>query len=150
MLEYARKIYLLRERLDRTEVEIAHRAGMSIAEYFDLEYRDENLLTGPSLRQVVRLAEALDISPLRLLGSEYLALSSVKHCPFLELREEIHDHLVSHQLTVSQFEAELGLPLQDFLQDPEMLWDQPIAFIQSICRPLGIHWLQLIPPTSLE
>jgi len=148
MTAYAKRLYLLRERLDKSEVEVARSVGLSVAAYFDLEYRDAELLTGPSVRQVVRLAQVLGVSPLRLLASEFFQGGEVARVSFAQLAAEIGDYLPRHALSLADFETQIGRKLGDFLHNPDVLWDKPVIFIHDVCQPLGIHWLQLIPPAD--
>lgn len=144
-MEYAAIIKNFREKAGKSQREMADLLGMTFMSYFDLELHDDELCSVPSLREVKKMCDVFRISPIELLTGNQQLDRLHAQISFQALIKKVKIHIAEKGLTQEEFENEAGWRLSDYLTDPEKIWDEPISFLQDICKPLGIDWLATIP-----
>jgi transcriptional regulator with XRE-family HTH domain len=137
------RLKALRERTGKSADETAALAGLQYMEYFDLEFHDDELRTVPSLAQIKRLAEALQVSAAALFHDNPDA--TLRRVPYAELVS-----LVSAQLAAGTskeaFEEDIGWELDVFFESEEhALAQYGIEFLEALCSRLGIDWMAALP-----
>jgi transcriptional regulator with XRE-family HTH domain len=144
----AAKIRTYRVRAGKSAGEVAERLGLNDSWYADLEQRDDELASTLSLFQGMELASILGVH-LRDLFSD--GGSNEETIPILELPGRINAHVAREEVSIEQFEDQVGWELREFLSAPiKGAAELPILFIQAVASPLGINWLSLVPDEEAD
>jgi DNA-binding XRE family transcriptional regulator len=144
-MKYAEIIKTLRNKTAKSQDEMAELLGMTAMSYFDLEFHDDELCSVPSLRAVKKMCDVFGISPVELLAGTQQLTDLPVPISFQDLMKRVKTHIAEKGQTQEQFEDETGWYISDCSANPEKIWDEPVMFLQDICRPLGTDWLAAIP-----
>jgi transcriptional regulator with XRE-family HTH domain len=129
-----------RKGLGKSEAEVADAMGISLSNYYDLEYCAEELPTVMTMKQLRNLSALLGITVRSLLGAE-----RDQSIAFVDLAEIIRKYLAANRITASEFEDRAGWELRGVLEDPEAAWNWTIVCLQDVCETLGIAWQDVLP-----
>ena len=143
--EYAKLIKDLREKAGKSREEMAQSLGISSASYSDLELDDKELLLALSLRTIEKMCDIFGIGLIDLLADDKQLFRLPAPLSFEQLVEMIKVHMAARGMTRQQFEDECDWYLPAHLADPETIWNQPVMFLQDVCRCLGLDWLAVVP-----
>lgn len=139
----AEKIRSARIRAGKSKAEVAERLGLNAAWYDDLERRDEELAATLTIFQAMALAALLGVRLGDLFDD---GAPPGPPIAIIDLPARISVHLAGAGLSLAQFEEQVGWELGPFLDAPvQLAAELPIAFLQALAAPLGIHWLSLAP-----
>lgn len=134
-----------RERLDIPREELAELLGITLPHVWDLEGVDHEVSMTLSMTQLLRLSEALHLSPRRLAEVENIAL------PYRqpeELRDLIQHYCRERGLTVEAFSDEVGWDLDNFMAHPPAGFGEwNLECLKDVCSGLGINLGEFIPDT---
>ena len=102
---------------------------------------------GLSLRQLSRLASALNVPALSLLPDSPGPAASRR--TLQELADTVHDFCANRGLSAEQFGDKAGWDVQRFLQAPESaLDDWCLDSLRGVCDALGVHWPDFLPDAT--
>jgi transcriptional regulator with XRE-family HTH domain len=139
----AAQIRNCRVRAGKSASEIAKHLGLNDAWYHDLEDHDDELALTLTLFQAIELASILGVRLRDLLGQESVPNERIS---LMDLPSRIKAHVAHHEISLQQFEEQVGWDLHDFLESPvKAAAESPIIFLQAIAKHLRINWLSLIP-----
>jgi transcriptional regulator with XRE-family HTH domain len=130
-----------RERCGKTPAEMAAAMGMNLPSYYDLEGCDD-LYTSVSLQDIFQMCRLLGISPSYLFTRQETSPDDAIRPA--DLVVAIQRYCTEHQISVADFENEVGWELQSFLQDPQVGWEWNIDCIRDISKQLGLDWNQVL------
>jgi len=118
---------------------LATSAGISLAEYRDLEHLPDELRIAASVETVARIARHLGVKPSALY--EGRASSTV---PLEELATRISKHLEKTGRSVAELEANVGWDLAAVLENPSRFRDFPADGLRDVCFHVGVNWLDVL------
>jgi transcriptional regulator with XRE-family HTH domain len=119
--------------------ELAAAAGLSLAEYHDLEHHEDERHIAASVESIARIAQKLRVKPSAFYEgtpSGVMALDA--------LAARISEHVADAGIPLGEFEEEVGWDLADALATPAKFGDFPAAGLRDVCSPLGINWLDVL------
>jgi transcriptional regulator with XRE-family HTH domain len=142
----AKRIRALIDKAGLSDAEVAARLDSKrspgMMGIWDLAAYDEELPTVTSIEDALRLANILGVSLRELLQPGHARVPVVS---FVELTLLIKKKLEQDHLKLSEFEDLVGWRLEQFMADPNSAFDEPIIFLEWLCRELGIDLLTVIP-----
>ena len=136
--EYGRRLCEARERSGKSVDEMASLLGISRESYFDLEDYDDEITNTVSLRQLVLLSKAIGIDFVEFFSNG--APKPAQSVSLEALAEKINEYVKAHNLTVAEFEEEVGWELANSLADPSQFSNLNLDGLMDVTRPLGIDW----------
>ena len=123
---------------------VAEALGINNNWCWDLEAYDNEITDTLTLKQVMKLAEILHVTPRHLLADEATTVITAVVEP-AELANRVKDLLKSKAISLEEFEEQVGWELAWFLAAPDEVWERPAMFLQALCDQIGINWLEVIP-----
>lgn len=139
----AQRIRQAREAAGLTQDEVAGRWREQPSMYWDLELYDEEVFTVISVREVQRLAPALQTSVNQLLFGEEPP-SPLPSIRYRDVIARLQERLRDERVTVEQLGDEIGWDLEPLLSDPSNLGDLPIVGLWSVCRAAHVDWVAVV------
>ena len=136
--EYGRLLREARERSGKTIEEMASLLGISWESYNDLETYDDEIILVISLEQLVTLSHALGIDLVEFFSNG--ATKPAESVSLDALAEKINEYLSGHNLTVSEFEEEVGWEVANFLTQPREFLNLNLDGLMDVTRPLSVDW----------
>ena len=131
-----------REAVGLPPEEVASRAGIESAAYYDMEQCDADLTYATDLSEIARICRVVKTTPIALFGGLADQLEPITP-PMLVAA--IQQHLSLHGLSLSQFERQVGYDIGDSLINPADVMNWNVECLQSVCDELGISWLAALP-----
>jgi transcriptional regulator with XRE-family HTH domain len=139
----AARIRARREATGKSVAEVAGLLGVNDESYEDVELHDDELATVFSLSQALSLASILEVSLNDLLGDDEFRGNRL---PLVELPKLIGSCLSSENISLEDFEGEVGWQLDQFLDSPlRTALELPPSFLQDLASRLGVDWRSIIP-----
>jgi transcriptional regulator with XRE-family HTH domain len=139
----AERIKALRERLGKSDLEMAQLLGLNIYCYGDLEFHDDELVSMITLSQALRLASLLGAKLHDLLGDDATARPII---PISQLPERVRAAMIQTKVSLEEFEDRVGWELREFLDKPvQTATERPVIFLQDLAAQLGLDWLSIVP-----
>ena len=136
---YGAKLLAARNRLHRTPDEMAKLLDIPVAAYYDLEAFDDELTTSLSMRQVAQLFNTLGVEPTTFFETDPTeALSSDGFVT------KINEYLKTRQITIAEFEDQVGWDIDPLLKDPSRLLSYNVDGLRDISSGIGVHWLSVL------
>jgi len=127
-----------------SEKEVAHRLGIGLDSYWDLEFHDDEIFTVVSLKTLEQLGRVLQVEPrVLLLGPE--AERFQETVTFAEISTRLANQLTERGLTADQLGDIIGWDIVKILRDPNALWDYYVDTLFDISKSLGICWIDAVP-----
>ena len=107
--------------------------------YWDLESYDDEIVEVVDIRQALALAKLLDIRLLNLLGEE-IDCRRIVPMSFEGLRDFIIQKIASCEIDGFG----LSWDISDFIANPELGFENPIAFLKILAPEVGFDWRVVI------
>lgn len=145
MNDYAKRIERLRLNAGKTIGEMADIMNLTYESYCDLEAYDDEVLTCISLAQLQKICSAFNVSPITLLAGEAKQVAGIRRISNHEFTEKIRGYISAQGITISEFEDRIGWHIESLLENPELLAELDVEFVQNACREIGIDWLAVLP-----
>ncbi len=143
----ATQIRNYRVRTGKSAATVAAQLGLNDAWYADLECHDDELANTLTLFQGIELATTLGAQLPDLVGGDMPA----ERIALTNLPAHVRAHLASQNISIEEFEADIGWELSDLLRSPiKAVAELPMAFLQALAAPLGINWLALVPDENAD
>ncbi|MGE5691345.1 MAG: hypothetical protein ACM33B_12390 [Pseudomonadota bacterium] len=134
---YAEAVRAAREAAGKDPGELAAALEVSYESYLDIEWYDDEITSVVSFRDVVTLADLIELDLRRLFGADDRVVT------FAELAAAIRAHL--GQTPLEQFENDVGWELEDAVADPAAFAEFSLDGLADIAGPLGLDWRRLLP-----
>lgn len=134
---YADAVRTAREAAGKDPGELAAALDMSYESYRDIESFDDEITSVVSFRDVVTLADLLELDLRRMFGAD----DTVK--TFEDLAAALRVRL--DETPLEQLENELGWELGAALADPAAFADFSLDGLADVAGPVGLDWRQLLP-----
>jgi transcriptional regulator with XRE-family HTH domain len=123
---------------------LASRLGMTVESYDDLERRDDDIFTVPSLRDIVLLAHLVGIVPrVLLLGAE--AAASHDPLSFADLTSLLAQRMDASGETMEELIHEIGWDVRELIHDPQELWSYSVEGLYEVCKAVRADWVAALP-----
>jgi len=146
--EYGRLLREARERSGKTIEEMASLLGISWESYNDLETYDDEIILVISLEQLVTLSHALGIDLVEFFSNG--ATKPAESVSLDALAEKINEYLSGHNLTVAEFEEEVGWEVANCLTDPSQFLNFNLDGLKDVTKPLSVDWRAVLAHLSQE
>ncbi len=139
---YTTRLIYFRQNAGKTVEETAAAIGMSPQSYADLESYDNELADCISLYKLMLLAKTLNFS----LGDLFSDNGDVpqKAMTLEQLRDEILQYLETLNITVGQFENEVGWEVEKALSAPAEFLNLNLTGLKDLCNKIGVSWLSVL------
>jgi transcriptional regulator with XRE-family HTH domain len=134
---YAETIRAAREAVGKDLRELAAALDMSFESYRDIESYDDEITSVVSYRDVVTLADILELDLRRMFGADDTVLT------FADLAAALQARL--REAPLEQLEDELGWELAGALADPATFADFSLDGLADVSGPSGLDWRHLLP-----
>jgi hypothetical protein len=137
-------IAVARERAGLSVPELASAIGINEAWCWDLLVHEEELFCTLSLRQFLKAASALRVSPFSLLPEPVAPPNEGRS--FEELTQLIIRFCAEREITSEQFGELAGWDVQGMLKAPSTaidVWD--LECLRDVCVALNLHWPDFLP-----
>jgi len=134
---YAETVRAAREAAGKDPGELAAALDMSYASYRDIEWFDDEITSVVSFREVVTLADLLELDLRRMFGADDTVVT------FAELAAALRGRL--DETPLEQLEDELGWELADALADPAAFAGFSLDGLADVAASLGLDWRHLLP-----
>jgi transcriptional regulator with XRE-family HTH domain len=118
---------------------LAASAGISLAEYHDLEHHPDELHIAASVETLARIAQHLGVKPSVFYGGTASGTISLD-----ELVRRILKHLDHAGGSVAELEASVGWDLAAALESPSRFRDFPADGLRDVCSHVGVDWLGVL------
>jgi transcriptional regulator with XRE-family HTH domain len=129
----------LREDRGIAPAELAASAGISLAEYYDLELQEDELHMGASIETIARVAHRLGVKP-----SSFFEGMASRQISLHELASGIAEHVTQTGRSLGELEENVGWSLAGALETPSRFLDFPAVGLRDVCSPLGVNWLDVL------
>lgn len=140
----AERIRAARSRAGLSDADIAHRLGMTVESYDDLELRGDEAFTVVSLRDLEALGRIVGVQPsVLLLGPE--AETHRRAITFGDIAARLAQRVSEGGLTLEQLADSIGWDVKDVLHDPNALWGFSVEALYDICKAVGLDWVDALP-----
>jgi hypothetical protein len=126
-----------REAAGKDPGELAAALDMSYESYIDIESYDDEITSVVSFRDVVTLAELLELDLRRLFGADDTVVT------FAELPAAVRTRL--RETPLEQLENEVGWELAEVVSDPAAFAEFSLDGLADVAAPLGLDWRYLLP-----
>mgnify|MGYP003576639859 CR=1 FL=1 len=127
-----------REFAGRNPIELAAKAGMNPAAYFDLESHDDDVLTAVPVRTLQAICDELSLSAYSLFAK--FETSGEQLSTNLVIGDRIREHLATTSLSLADFETKIGYEIGSVLSCPSAVLDWNIDCLRSVCQAIGVDW----------
>ncbi len=134
---YAAAVRKAREAAGKDPRELAAALDVSYESYRDIEDYDDEITSVVSFRDVVTLAELLELDLRRLFGADDTVIT------FADLAATVRLRLA--ETPQEQLENELGWELGDAVSDPAVFAEFTLDGLADVAAPLGLDWRHLLP-----
>jgi transcriptional regulator with XRE-family HTH domain len=137
----AERIQALRLKTGRTEQELATELGLTIQSYCNLEQHDEELESGVSIAQALKLANLLHTDLLTLLGETEIPVKM----PIARVRSALNAQLGNSAEAKELMEDTLNWDLGPFLEGSnEWSTVYTINFVRQLAIAIEVDWQVLL------
>ena len=126
-----------REAAGKDPRELAAALDMTYESYRDIESYDDELTSVVSYRDVVKLADLLDLDLRRLFEADDTVVT------FADLADALRVRL--GETPLEQLEDELGWELAAALADPAAFAEFSLDGLADVSGPVGLDWRHLLP-----
>ena len=134
---YADAVREAREAAGKDLGELAAALDMSFESYRDIESYDDELTSVVSFRDVVALANLLELDLRRMFGADDTVVT------FADLAAALRGRLAETPL--EQLEDELGWELAEALAEPAAFAEFSLDGLADVAGPVGLDWRHLLP-----
>ena len=134
---YADAVRAAREAAGKDPGELAAALDMSYESYVDIETYDDEITSVVSFREVITLAELLELDLRQLFGAGEAVVT------FAELAAAVRARVAETPL--EQLENELGWEVADALSDPAAFAEFTLDGLADVATPFGLDWRHLLP-----
>ena len=136
--DYARRLRDAREIAGKSIDEMAALLGISWESYNELEEDDEEITDSVSLRQLVTLSKALNFDLPEFFSSDRLAKADSVSLEVLA--RKISEYIVTHKLSVDDFEEMAGWEVATCLTNPSRFMNFNLVGLMEVCEVVGVDW----------
>jgi ribosome-binding protein aMBF1 (putative translation factor) len=136
---YAEAVRAAREAAGKDPGALAAALDMSWESYRDIETYDDELTSVVSFRDVVTLADLLELDLRRLFRADDTVAT------FADLAAAVRTRV--GETPLEQFENEVGWELSAAISDPAAFGDFTLDGLADVAAPLGVDWRHLLPPS---
>jgi hypothetical protein len=136
---YAEAVRVAREATGKDPGELAAALDMSYESYVDIESYDDEITSVVSFRDVVTLADLVELDLRRLFGADDTVVT------FAELGAAVCSRL--GETPLEQLENEVGWELADVVSDPAAFAEFSLDGLADVAAPFGLDWRHLLPPS---
>ena len=138
---YAARLKAAREATNLSPQEVAAAVGVSPGFYYDLETHGD-LTSTVSLARLHKICGIVHVQP-RTLFSDSPPRDVVS---LTKVFQGIKELCRTEEMTISQFEIDVGWGVQECLDDPDAALDKwNVDCLKDICSKLRIDWLTVLP-----
>jgi len=134
---YAETIRAAREAAGKDPGELAAALDMSYESYRDIEWFDDEITSVVSFREVVILADLLELDLRRMFGADDTVVTFEELAAALRVRLD--------ETPLEQLEDELGWELAVALADPGAFAEFSLDGLADVAGPVGVDWRHLLP-----
>jgi transcriptional regulator with XRE-family HTH domain len=139
----ARRIREARDRTGLSESLVADKLGMTLTEYRDVEFHDDEVFVSFSLKHLRALGEVLGL-PLHqmLLGPDAEPVGPPTSSD--EIARRISALAASQQVSIEELSDSVGWDLEPILHDPASLAELNLDGLHDICAAIGVDWVSAL------
>jgi len=132
-----------RERVGISVPDLAAAVGINESSCWDLLSYETELTCVLSLRQFVRLASVLRVSPFSLLSEQPTPRMNRS---LYELAVAVREFCTAHGLTIEQFSDHAGWNVQPFLNKPDTALDEwCLDTLRDVSEAMSLPWPDYFP-----
>jgi hypothetical protein len=135
----AQRFERAREALGLSQGDVAERWGEPVSMYWDLEFHDSEAFDVISVRDLVTLANILQVSVNYLLFGEEPP-TRIAPVSYSEIVARLREKMDADQLSIDAMGDLVGVEILEYLQDPEELADLPISLLRGVCQVVDVDW----------
>ncbi len=140
----AGRLRAAREGAGLSNSALASRLGMTVESYDDLERRDDDIFTVPSLRDIALLAQLVGTIPrLMLLGPE--AAATNEPLSFEDVIALLAQRMDTSGETMEELIHEIGWDVRELIHDPQELWSYSVEGLYEVCKAVRADWVAALP-----
>ena len=139
----------IRCSLNKTPGEVAERAAVSRAAYYDLESDPTEIFMSVSLRDLQRICGCLGVDAFYLFTGNNRAASDVCY-DFESIAALVREHLKRSGQTAVEFSDHVGWEIEPFLRDAGAGWEWNVDCLRDVCSALGIRWELVLPMNNTK
>jgi hypothetical protein len=137
-------VAVARERADISVPSLAAAIGITEPACWDLLVQPVEISMCLTLRQLVKLAAVLGVSPLSLVPDAPATARSRHTLP--ELADAVREFCTARGFSADQFGEKAGWDVQRFLQRPDSaLDDWCLDSLRGVCDAVDLHWPDFLP-----
>lgn len=146
--DYGKRLREARERSGKSIGEMASLLGISWEWYNDVEGFDDEITSTLSLHQLVLLSKAIGIDLVDFFSN---GAPKPAHSVSLDtLAEKINEYFTAHNLTVAEFEEDVGWEVANCLTEPSQFMNFNLDGLIDVTRPLGVDWRAVLAGLSRD
>jgi len=138
MVKIAQRLKQAREQTGKSPAEVATEVGLSHGAYYDLE-SGHDWFTSVDLKEVHQIAKAVGLTFAELMSGSGIPDSEQVNPE--ELRSLVQGLLNSEQLSVDDFENNIGWSVAPFLQNSAASEKWNVDCLRAVCDAAGANWL---------
>ncbi|MBW7896476.1 MAG: hypothetical protein H3C27_15310 [Opitutaceae bacterium] len=135
----AAQIKARREELGLDLKKVAADLSMNEPSYWDIESYDDELSEVAEFAQAIQLARLLRVRLLALLEEDFDYAQACK-ISFQDLRELIEKRVAAGEISKDG----LSWDIDEFLEEPKIAFEYPIAFLKLLAPEVGFDWRQVV------
>nr|BAJ06882.1 hypothetical protein [uncultured bacterium] len=139
MKDLADRLSLLGKNKNLEAKDVAERIGINENWYRDVESYHDEFTTNISIKQAVELTKILETSVLALL-SENNKNSKANNINPKEIIEGIKQFQEKSKISLEELENKIGWEIEPIYNDPNLIWERPIVFLQDTASVVGTNW----------
>jgi transcriptional regulator with XRE-family HTH domain len=139
----ARRVREAREQLGLSAADVAAKLGLSLSEYQDVEFHDDEAFTSFSIQNLRVLSEVLRLPlPEMLFGPEVEHVRQFTSSP--DIARLITARAASLRVSLDELSEQVGWELEPIVRDPATLADLNLDGLRSICAAIGVDWVSAL------
>jgi transcriptional regulator with XRE-family HTH domain len=139
----AKRFEQAREGLGLTQADVAERWHQPVSMYWDLEFHDSEAFDVISVRDLMCLADILQVSVFHLLfGGEPPA--PIPMVSYEEVVRRLRQKMEEKGMSVDEMSDAVGIELREYLEDSERMAELPISGLRWICRAVDVEWVEVL------
>jgi transcriptional regulator with XRE-family HTH domain len=139
----ARRIREARERIGLSESLVAGKLGMTLTEYRDVEFHDDEVFLTFSIKHLRALGEVLGLPlPQMLLGRDAEPVQPPTSSE--EIARRISALAASRQVSLEELSDSVGWELEPIIRDPDSLAELNLDGLHDICDAIGVDWVSAL------
>lgn len=142
MVNFAERLVKARELSGKTPEQVSRLAGLNLPSYYDCEM-GEDLRTVISLHELKGICDAVGIKSWELFSD--IPVPEVDALSYKELSRLIRQHLEENHLGVADFEDIIGFEVSKALEEPDLIGEWSVEWLQWLCARLAVDWLRALP-----